>query len=146
MTFHIVRMDEKIEKIALNYQLEIDEIKAYNKYIKDWNHLIPGTKLRLPEISNILNEEIDNYEPFIEEYYPKLSNNYSNFNNDDVNVEIVSNEVINDKSKDVVKEQPKVVNQSLVLPNTNQYYPYQNYYFNYPYNPYFYNRNLNKRK
>ena len=56
MTFHIVRMNEKIEKIALNYQLDIDEIKSNNKYIKDWNHLIPGTKLRLPEISNVLNE------------------------------------------------------------------------------------------
>ena len=41
MTFHIVRMDEKLEKIALNYQLDIEEIKANNKYIKDWNHLIP---------------------------------------------------------------------------------------------------------
>ena len=75
MTFHIVRMDEKIERIALNYQLDIDEIKAHNKYIKDWDHLIPGTKLRLPEISIALNEELDNYEPFIEEYYPKLSKN-----------------------------------------------------------------------
>ena len=75
MTFHIVRMNEKIDKIALNYQLDVDEIKAVNSYIKDWNHLIPGTKLRLPEISNMLNEEIDNYEPFIEEYYPKLSIN-----------------------------------------------------------------------
>ena len=44
-------MDEKIEKIALNYQLEVEEIKNVNKYIRDWDHLIPGTKLKLPEIS-----------------------------------------------------------------------------------------------
>ena len=36
MTFHIVRMDEKIEKIALNYQLEVEEIKNVNKYIRDF--------------------------------------------------------------------------------------------------------------
>ena len=30
MTFHIVRMNEKIEKIALNYQLDVDEIKSVN--------------------------------------------------------------------------------------------------------------------
>lgn len=142
MTFHIVRMDEKIERIALNYQLDIDEIKAHNKYIKDWDHLIPGTKLRLPEISIALNEELDNYEPFIEEYYPKLSNNYENFN--DVNVDMVSiNNVINSNNQ----KNNKVINQSLVLPKNNTYYPYSNYYFGYPYTSYYYSQqNRNKIK
>lgn len=145
MTFHIVRMDEKIEKIALNYQLDIEEIKSHNKYIKDWNHLIPGTKLRLPEISNTLNEELDNYEPFIEEYYPKLSNNYSNYDEQSDNVEMV-NEVINE-SNIMEKKDVKQVEQTLVLPKSNTYYPYQNYYFGYPYNSYYYQtRNRNKRK
>lgn len=145
MTFHIVRMDEKIEKIALNYQLDIDEIKEYNKYIKDWNHLIPGTKLRLPEISNVLNEELDNYEPFIEEYYPKLSNNYSNYSSVDNDVEMVSTVAENNDTKQ--DKNVKQVEQTLVLPKSNTYYPYQNYYFNYPYNPYYYQtRNRPKRK
>lgn len=145
MTFHIVRMDEKIEKIALNYQLDIEEIKAYNKYIKDWNHLIPGTKLRLPEISNTLNEELDNYEPFIEEYYPKLSNNYSNNVGPSDEVEMVSN-VVNESNDDEGKK-TKQVEQTLVLPKSNTYYPYQNYYFGYPYNSYYYQtRNRNIRK
>jgi hypothetical protein len=135
-------MDEKIERIALNYQLDIDEIKAHNKYIKDWDHLIPGTKLRLPEISIALNEELDNYEPFIEEYYPKLSNNYENFN--DVNVDMVSiNNVINSNNQ----KNNKVINQSLVLPKNNTYYPYSNYYFGYPYTSYYYSQqNRNKIK
>ncbi len=142
MTFHIVRMDEKIEKIALNYQLDIDEIKAHNKYIKDWEHLIPGTKLRLPEISIALNEELDNYEPFIEEYYPKLSNNYENFN--DVNVDMVS---INNVEETNNHKTNKVINQSLVLPKNNTYYPYSNYYFGYPYTSYYYSQqNRNKIK
>ena len=145
MTFHIVRMDEKIEKIALNYQLDIEEIKEYNKYIKDWNHLIPGTKLRLPEISNVLNEELDNYEPFIEEYYPKLSNNYSNYSSVDDDVEMVSTVAENNDTKQ--DKNVKQVEQTLVLPKSNTYYPYQNYYFNYPYNPYYYQmRNRPKRK
>ena len=142
MTFHIVRMDEKIERIALNYQLDIDEIKAHNKYIKDWDHLIPGTKLRLPEISIALNEELDNYEPFIEEYYPKLSNNYENFN--DVDVDMVS---INNVIKSNNQKNNKVINQSLVLPKNNTYYPYSNYYFGYPYTSYYYSQqNRNKIK
>lgn len=142
MTFHIVRMDEKIEKIALNYQLDIDEIKAYNKYVKDWSHLIPGTKLRLPEISNVLNEELDNYEPFIEEYYPKLSFNYADNLED---VEVVNKEVLEPMTNEI-KENSKVVNQTLVLPHNNVYYPHQIYYYQYPYQQYYYNRNRSKRK
>ena len=140
MTFHIVRMDENIEKIALNYQLEIEEIKAHNKYIKDWDHLIPGTKLRLPEISLALNEELDNYEPFIEEYYPKLSNNYENFS--DTNVEMVS---INNLEETNTHKNNKVINQSLVLPKSNAYYPYSNYYVGYPYPPYYYSQQNRKK-
>ncbi len=144
MTFHIVRMNEKIEKIALNYQLDIDEIKSNNKYIKDWNHLIPGTKLRLPEISNVLNEELDNYEPFIEEYYPKLSNNY-NMVEENENTEMVDNvKKESNISNDNINT--KQVSQSLVLPQSSSYYQYPNYYYNYPYHPYYNNRNRSKRK
>lgn len=144
MTFHIVRMNEKIEKIALNYQLDIDEIKSNNKYIKDWNHLIPGTKLRLPEISNVLNEELDNYEPFIEEYYPKLSNNYNMVegNENTIMVDSIKTEPVISNNNTNSKQ----VSQSLVLPQNNPYYQYSNYYFNYPYHPYYNNRNRSKRK
>lgn len=127
MTFHIVRMNEKIEKIALNYQLEIDEIKEMNKYIKDWNHLIPGTKLRLPEISNILDEELDNEEPFIEEYYPKLD--YSKY-------EYVKNEEQIDHQEQNIPlnndyKKQNSIKQQLVLPNNH--YQQQHYYYQYPY-------------
>ena len=142
MTFHIVRMDEKIEKIALNYQLDIEEIKAYNKYIKDWNHLIPGTKLRLPEISNTLNEELDNYEPFIEEYYPKLSQNYNGFNQEIINIDSV-----NVDNQNLQENINNTIKQELILPKNSAYYPYQNYYLGYPYSNYYYQvNNRNKRK
>lgn len=140
MTFHIVRMDEKIEKIALNYQLDVEEIKAYNKYIKDWNHLIPGTKLRLPEISNALNEELDNYEPFIEEYYPKLSNNYNNIDESDV-------QMVNKNSKTLSKlpSNKEPIEQTLVLPKNNQQYAYYNYYYGYQYPHYYYSQRNRKK-
>ena len=140
MTFHIVRMDEKIEKIALNYQLEVEEIKNVNKYIRDWDHLIPGTKLKLPEISIALNQELDEYEPFIEEYYPKLSQNYNDLIKDAINDDTINNQNIQESTNNIVK-------QELVLPKNNTYYPYQNYYFGYPYSNYYYQVNSrNKRK
>lgn len=128
MTFHIVRMNEKIEKIALNYQVELEEIKELNRFIKDWNHLIPGTKLRLPEISTALNEELDNEEPFIEEYYPTLL--FKEY--DQVEVENVKQEEI---KTDVIKEETTKKTQELVLPN-NQYNANGNLQFYY--NPYYY--------
>ena len=142
MTFHIVRMDEKIEKIALNYQLEIEEIKNVNKYIRDWDHLIPGTKLKLPEISIALNQELDAYEPFIEEYYPKLSQNYNELNKNTISDDTINNQNTSDNTNNIVK-------QELILPKNNTYYPYQNYYLGYPYSNYYYqvnNRNKRKRK
>ena len=43
---HIVRVNEKIERIANLYNLTVDEIKKINTHIRDWNNLLPGTKLR----------------------------------------------------------------------------------------------------
>ena len=87
MTYHIVRMGETIDKIVAIYQVDLDEIKSINKYVRNWEHLIPGTKLRLPEIPESLNVELDNDEPFIEEYYPKIDiNNYENFSKGNQNI------------------------------------------------------------
>ena len=142
MTFHIVRMDEKIDKIALNYQLEVDEIKNINKYIRDWDHLIPGTKLKLPEISIALNQELDAYEPFIEEYYPKLSQNYNGFNQEIINIDSV-----NVNNQNLQENINNTIKQELILPKNSTYYPYQNYYLGYPYSNYYYQvNNRNKRK
>ena len=73
MNFHIVRTNETIEDIALLYNVDIEEIKESNKHIRIWDNLSPGLKIRLPEISESLATEIDDVEPFIEDYYPKLS-------------------------------------------------------------------------
>lgn len=146
MTFHIVRMNEKIEKIALNYQLDIDEIKEANQYIRDWNHLIPGTKLRLPEISASLNEEIDQDEPFIEEYYPKLNEN--NYYIEEKVAEkgepiVDSEQPLKQINESVPPTKNQMVKQEMIIPNYPNYYLHPNYYYPYPYMMY-QTRNLRK--
>lgn len=131
MNSHIVRVNEKVEKIALLYSLSIDEIKKINTHIIDWNNLIPGTKLRLPEISDGLNNDIDNVEPFIEEYYPRINEDI--FINKDE--KIISNEI-----SSYQESQQKKVNK--VKPSYIYQYPY---YYNYPYNQFKRNTNI-KRK
>lgn len=72
MNYHIVRMNETLEKISLIYNLDINEIKDINYHVRDWNKLVPGTKIILPAIPESTRSELDDVEPFIEEYYPKI--------------------------------------------------------------------------
>ena len=43
-----------------------------NKHIRVWERLIPGTKLKIPTISEAVDQDINSMEPFVEDYYPKL--------------------------------------------------------------------------
>lgn len=128
MNYHIVRTNESIEDIALIYNLDIDEIKETNKHIRVWENLTPGLKIRLPEISESLAIELDDVEPFIEDYYPKLS------------------PLIKEEEK-VEKEEviPVVKEQNIEIQKNQQ--PKNFYYYPYYYNPYFqYYRYYNKRR
>ena len=137
MNSHIVRVNEKLDKIARIYNLNIDEIKKINTHIRDWDNLIPGTKLRLPEISEILNNEIDNVEPFIEEYYPRINNVLYENKDEHINInEIQKNDELIDETKDIKKK-------NKIPPIYNQPYPY---YYNYPYNQYKRVTNKNRKK
>lgn len=72
MNYHIIKAGESIKMIAKNYELLEDEIIKNNKHITNWDKLIPGTRLKLPNISEKLADEIDEVEPFIEDYYPRI--------------------------------------------------------------------------
>lgn len=138
MNYHIVRVNEKLEKIASIYNLMPNEIIDINHHIKDWNNLVPGTKLRLPEIPSIVEEELDNTEPFIEEYYPKIEPTEfvkQTIDNTTLKEEIEDVPIESKKSSEVVKKYPQY----------NPYmtpYPYYGYY----YNPYYRNRKLTRKK
>lgn len=134
MNVHIVRVNEKIERIANIYNLTKEEIIKINHHIQDWDNLIPGTKLRLPEIPENVELELDNTEPFIEEYYPKIDINEINIKKE--YVETIPS----------VEEQVQTTNQINNKPikknNKNPYYgnPYGYYGYYQGYNPYSYYR------
>lgn len=141
MNNHIVRVNDKIDKIALLYNLNKDEIIKINTHIRDWDHLIPGTKIKLPIISEELKNELDNTEPFIEDYYPKIDpNNY--LNNHNATKEVILNET--EQVKDNITESKTKKTSS----KPTYYNGYNNYgYYNNIYNPYssrYYN-NFKKR-
>lgn len=71
MKFHIVRSGETLEKIMFMYEVTEDELKEVNKHIKNFSVLIPGSKLKIPTITENIDESIMEMEPFVEDYYPK---------------------------------------------------------------------------
>lgn len=72
MKFHIVGNGECVDDILKGYDISIDELKNENKHIRIWDYLIPGTKLKIPVLTESIIEDINEIEPFIEDYYPKL--------------------------------------------------------------------------
>lgn len=73
MKFHIVQIGETLDKILFLYDLNKDELIEENRHIKNWGKLIPGTKLKIPTVSQTIDSEIMEMEPFVEDYYPKIS-------------------------------------------------------------------------
>ena len=136
MNYHIIRSGETLEKIAYGYHLDIEEITRINQHISKFQKLVPGTKIKLPEISNELQAELDEVEPFIEDYYPKI----------EVPVKEEACEKDETKDEESVNEEKKVVKK----PNKNPYINYNPYYYPYPngYNNYYMNyyRSLNNPK
>lgn len=133
MNFHIVRTNETLKDIGLIYNIDIDEIKEANKHIRIWDNLSPGLKIKLPEIPESLALELDDVEPFIEDYYPKL--------------DILLKDKIFKKEEPIIKEEVKVEPKNIPKPIKYQpYYYYPPYGYNYLYRGYYNTNHKTKRK
>ena len=150
MNYHIVRTNDKLETILNLYNLNVNELTDLNKHISNWNNLIPGTRIKLPIISESLTEELNDIEPFIEDYYPKIDlKRFESFDNNEnkvtleevekdqgenieEKVEINSEEIIYNKEEND-EDTSKSINKKSNFTNTIKL-PY-NYYYD-PYNYY----------
>jgi hypothetical protein len=73
LKFHIVRTGETLEDILFLFNLTKDELVEENRHIRIWDRLVPGTKLKIPAITEVIEQDVNEMEPFIEDYYPKLT-------------------------------------------------------------------------
>ncbi|HHZ18754.1 MAG TPA: LysM peptidoglycan-binding domain-containing protein [Acholeplasmataceae bacterium] len=73
MKFHIVRNNETLEDILFLYNVTKAELMEYNQHIRVWNKIVPGTKLKIPPITEAVEQDVSDMEPFVEDYYPKLN-------------------------------------------------------------------------
>lgn len=143
MKFHIVSSRENINKIAFLYNVEVEEIQKENRHIRNWDNLIPGTKLKIPVLSENLINEFNDFEPFIEDYYPKYDLNekieeeiYTKVD-EDIIEEVNDDEYISSNiEKEEIKEEKKSIEKKEnEIKDINQYqrrycmippYPYVN--------------------
>lgn len=123
MIVHIVRPNETIELIAKAYNLSVNEIISINPHFRSWEHLAPGAKLRIPEIPEYIQDEIDEVDPFIEDYYPKI--------NIDEIINKIPNEVKLEEQE--TKKENKDIKKNYSIKNPYYYYPYYGMYNYYPY-------------
>jgi len=123
MIYHIIKPGETIKLIANKYNLTENEIIRINPHFRSWENLAPGAKLRIPELSESVLDEIDEIEPFIEDYYPKI-------NLEEILQKVNKEPEQNEESKNMINEKPKKMVNKI---NSYYYYPYYPYYNYMPY-------------
>ena len=72
MLEHIVKNGERIEEIMDLYRVSYETIKSYNLHITDFKNLICGMKIKVPLITEEVEQILENTESFVKEYYPKI--------------------------------------------------------------------------
>lgn len=107
LKFHIVRTGEELEDILFLYNLTKDELIEENRHIRVWNKLVPGTKLKIPPITEAVEQDVNEMEPFVEDYYPKLSDNQDEIvvqgTEENVDAQLTSDEKNIDDAVELIK-------------------------------------------
>ncbi len=70
--YHIVQVNEKIKDISKKYNISLEEIVKFNRHINNIDSIVPGMKIRLPILSDEVNDELKENFLDIDKYYPKI--------------------------------------------------------------------------
>lgn len=96
MLEHIVKNGESIYDILNMYHLDIETLKGYNLHITDLYNLASGIKIKIPLISNEIEQILENTESFVQKYYPIVEDYTNNFKEENKE-NIKSNETVNER-------------------------------------------------
>ncbi|HIT49655.1 MAG TPA: LysM peptidoglycan-binding domain-containing protein [Candidatus Pelethenecus faecipullorum] len=72
MIIHIVKNEETIEDILRMYHLERKEIEMANLHLTDFDHLSVGTKIKIPLLTEEVEQILEHTESFVMDYYPQV--------------------------------------------------------------------------
>ncbi|ERJ12759.1 LysM peptidoglycan-binding domain-containing protein [Haloplasma contractile] len=72
MKIHIVQVNDTIDRIAKKYDVDVEDIKKHNRQINNFKSIAPGMKLKIPVLTQTVEEELIDNSPSVESYYPSL--------------------------------------------------------------------------
>ncbi len=104
MLEHIVKNGESIYDILNMYHLDIESLKGYNLHITDLYNLASGVKIKIPIISNEIEQILEKTESFVQKYYPIVK---------DYNDPLIENKD-NNKFDETINERP--INKGIPYP------------------------------
>lgn len=73
MLEHIIKNGERIENIVDIYKVSYEELKLANMHISDLKNVVPGMKIKVPLISEEIEQILDKTESFVMNYYPLVT-------------------------------------------------------------------------
>ena len=73
MLDHIVKNGETVHDILNMYHLELEELVNTNLHITDFNNLVSGMKIKIPLLTNEVEQILENTESFVQRYYPHIN-------------------------------------------------------------------------
>lgn len=74
MILHIVKEGERVNNILEYYNISLEELKVNNFHITDFKNIMPGTRLKIPVLSNNLIQILDSTEPLVKDYLEEKIN------------------------------------------------------------------------
>lgn len=78
MLIHIVKNGETIDDIINTYRVSYEELRRLNSHVSNLNNLIGGTKLKVPLITEEIEQVLEATECFVSDYYSKISEDILN--------------------------------------------------------------------
>lgn len=105
MLEHIVKNGEGINDILNMYHIDIEQLKGYNLHITDFYNLPSGIKIKIPLISNEIEQILENTESFVQKYYPAIDelNNVREIEGDEI-IEATKPDISNDNKMEPINK------------------------------------------
>ncbi len=116
MIVHIIKENQTLKMISESYNVSKNDIITNNKHISDWKNLKAGMKIYIPLLNENVISELEESEPFIEDYYKKKEEVV----NDEIYEEPLDNQNDNNDLKPEEKNQNKN-DDDIKLNSTNEY-------------------------
>lgn len=112
-----MKNNEQVNDILNMYHIRLEELMEHNSHITDFYHLVSGTKLMIPLISEEVEQILEKTEGFVMDYYPKITEDIIPSLED-------SFSPVPEKKEEVLPEEPAKKEEIRTIPENSHRTPY----------------------